>query len=125
MSRSESAGVWANGVVLSFGLAVDALKTYYSAVSPQGAYEVIRTYLIKNGFEHMKDSDYRNDSIDDLEAADLLYHFSIKNKWFPFCLRKMDISPNVIKLDVSADIQAFRDEKWGRQQEAKAGKSKE
>ena len=48
------------------------------------------------------------------ETANLLYHFSVKHKWFPFCLKKMDISPNVVKLDVSTDIWAFRDEEWGK-----------
>ena len=53
--------------------------------------------------------------VDDLGVADLLYHFSRDNKWFPYCLKKMDISPNVIKLDVSQDIWAFRDEEWAKQ----------
>ncbi len=52
--------------------------------------------------------------VDDLETADLLYHFSVKHKRFPFCLKKMDISPNVVKPDVSTDIWAFRDEEWGK-----------
>lgn len=119
MSQSEDKGIWANGVVLTFDFVVDDLMVYYSSTAPQGAYEVIRSYLIKNGFEHLKDSDYKNEKIDDLETADLLYHFSVKNKWFPFCLKKLGISPNVIKLDVSADIRAFCDEEWGREQEEK------
>lgn len=123
MSQSRDRGVWTNGVVLSFDFAVDNLKIYYSETAPQGAYKAIQSYLVKNGFEHLKDSDYRNENIDDLETVDLLYHFSIKNKWFPFCLKKLDISPNVIKLDVSADIRAFRDEEWGRNQEGKSGQA--
>lgn len=115
VSQSEKFNLWENGVVLSFDFVVDNLKTYYSETSPQGAYEVIKNYLLKNGFEHLKDSDYKNTHIDDLETADLLYHFSRENKWFPYCLKKMDISPNVIKLDVSRDIWAFRDEEWAEQ----------
>lgn len=114
MSQSEEKSIWSNGVVLSFDFVVEDLRVYYSENAPQGAYEVIKAYLLKHGFEHLKDSDYKNETIDDLETADLLYHFSISHKWFPFCLKKLDISPNVIKLDVSADIQAFRDEEWGR-----------
>jgi virulence-associated protein VapD len=113
--QSKDNGIWANGVVLSFDFVVDDLRIYYSETAPQGAYEVIKSYLLKNGFEHLKDSDYRNENIDDLETAELLYHFSINNKWFPYCLKKMDISPNVIKLDVSADIRAFCDEEWWMQ----------
>lgn len=115
VSQSEKFNLWENGVVLSFDFVVDDLKTYYSETSPQGAYEVIKNFLLKNGFEHLKDSDYKNVHIDDLETADLLYHFSRENKWFPYCLKKMDISPNVIKLDVSRDIWAFRDEEWAEQ----------
>jgi len=115
VSQSKKFNLWENGVVLSFDFVVDDLKTYYSEKSPQGAYDVIKSYLLKNGFEHLKDSDYKNANIDDLETADLLYHFSRENKWFPYCLKKMDISPNVIKLDVSKDIWAFRDEEWAAQ----------
>lgn len=113
--QSKKFDLWENGVVLSFDFIVDDLKTYYSETSPQEAYEIIKNYLLKNGFEHLKDSDYKNAHIDDLETADLLYHFSRENKWFPYCLKKMDISPNVIKLDVSRDIWAFRDEEWAKQ----------
>ncbi len=117
MSSSKEKGIWTNGVVLSFDFAVDDLKVYYSQTAPQGAYEMIKSYLVKNGFKHLKDSDYKNEKIDDLETVDLLYHFSKKNKWFPFCLKKMDISPNVIKLDIAMDIWAFRDDEWGKERE--------
>lgn len=125
MLQSKGEGVWTNGVVLSFDFVFDSLKVYYSETAPQGAYEVIKSYLVKNGFEHLKDSDYKNEKIDDLETVDLLYHFSMKNKWFPFCLKKLDISPNVIKLDVSTDIWAFRDEEWGKKQEEKSRRKNE
>jgi virulence-associated protein VapD len=114
-SDDKKFDLWGNGVVLSFDFVVESLKTYYSKTSPQRAYDVIKSYLEKNGFEHLKDSDYRNENIDDVETADLLYHFSCENKWFPYCVRKMDISPNVEKLDVSRDIWAFRDEEWAEQ----------
>ena len=117
MSSSKEKCIWTNGVVLSFDFAVDDLKVYYSQTAPQGAYEMIKSYLVKNGFKHLKDSDYKNEKIDDLETVDLLYHFSKKNKWFPFCLKKMDISPNVIKLDIAMDIWAFRDDEWGKERE--------
>lgn len=102
-------------MVSSFDFVVDDLKTYYSETSPHGAYDVIRTYLLNNGFEHLKDSDYKNIHMDDLETADLLYHFSRENKWFPYCLKKMDISLNVERLDVSRDIWALRDEEWAKE----------
>lgn len=54
---------WKNGVVLSFDLDAEKLKLYYSKTSTQGAYAVIKRYLLKNGFEHRKDSDYVNHDI--------------------------------------------------------------
>lgn len=114
-SDNKKIDLWENGVVLSFDFVIDDLITYYSETSPHGAYDVIRTYLLKNGFEHLKDSDYKNIHMDDLETADLLYHFSRENKWFPYCLKKMDISPNVERLDVSRDIWALRDEEWAKE----------
>lgn len=50
--------LWAKGIVLSFDFEIDKLKKYYSKTSPQGAYEIMKRFLLKNGFEHLKDSDY-------------------------------------------------------------------
>ena len=50
-------------MVLSFDLDAEKLKLYYSKTSTQGAYAVIKRYLLKNGFEHRKDSDYVNQDI--------------------------------------------------------------
>ena len=52
--------IWKNGVVLSFDLDTIKLRDYYSKTSPQGAYEIIKHFLKKNGFKHEKDSDYVN-----------------------------------------------------------------
>lgn len=124
MSQSdEEKALWSNGVVLSFDFNVADLKTYFSERYPQAAYKVIKDFLVQNGFEHLKDSDYKNQSLDDIGATKLLYKFAKENKWFPFCLRKMDISPNVIQLDISRDLWAVRDDDWAKEHLEKTQKA--
>lgn len=115
LSSNNEKGLWANGVVLSFDLVVEELKQYFSEKAPQGAYEVIKKYLLKHGFEHLRDTDYKNEHITKYETVDILYRFSRENKWFPYCVRKLNISPNIITLDISEDIQALRDERWAEE----------
>lgn len=123
MSQSDDKAQWKNGVVLSFDFRVDDLKTYYSEKYLQAAYRVIKDFLVKNGFEHLKDSDYKSLSYDDVGATKLLYEFAKENKWFPFCLEKMDISPNVVSLDISHDLWEVRDDKWAEERLGKNGKT--
>lgn len=111
--------IWKNGVVLTFDLKISDLEKYYSQKSPKSAYGVVKSFLVKNGFEHRKDSDYKNGKINKIETLRLLFDFSKKNPWFLFCLQKLDISPNVHKLDISKDLMAFRDEEWAKQHLAK------
>ena len=101
---------WARGVVLSFDFVTKDLKDYYSKNSPQGAYEVLKRFLLKNGFEHLRDSDYKNKFMDKVDTVDLLYSFSRDHKWFPHCINKVNISPNITALDISNDIKALGDE---------------
>lgn len=116
MSLSDhDKGLWENGVILTFDFVVEDLKRYFSEKAPQGAYKVIKKYLLKQGFVHLKDTDYKNTEITKFDTVDILYRFSRENKWFPYCVRKLNISPNVITLDISEDIQALRDEEWARE----------
>lgn len=109
--------LWERGIVLSFDLDTIKLKIYYSKTSPQGAYDVVKRFLKKNGFEHKKDSDYVNINIDKVTAAELMYFFAKENKWFPLCINKMNISPNVETLDISAQLKLLVDEKWKQQKD--------
>lgn len=87
MRRSDQrkgSGVWADGVLLTFDLVMAELERYYSAKNPQNAYNVIKRFLIQNGFEHLRDTDYKNPNIDKVDTVDLLYHFSQKTNGFPF-----------------------------------------
>lgn len=110
----QKKGIWVNGAVLTFDFAIEDLKQYYSATAPQRAYEIVKKYLVKHGFSHLKDTDYKNQFITKYDTVDILYQFSLKNKWFPYCIKKLIISPNIITLDISKDIQALQDEKWAK-----------
>lgn len=110
--------IWDNGVVLSFDLVVSDLRQYYSKSSPQNAYTVIKQYLINNGFTHIKDSDYVNPNINILQARKLMYKLENKNKWFPFCVKKVIISPNIKSLDITTDIKKIQDKNWLAQRQA-------
>lgn len=48
-----------------------------------------------------------------------------QNKWFPFCLEKMDISPNVVRLDISHDLWEVCDDKWAEERLEKNGKAED
>ena len=108
--RNES--LWRNGVVLSFDLSIAKLKDYFSNSSPQGAYDIIKRFLLNNGFEHKKDSDYVNTNIDKIDTVDFLVDFSEDHKWFPLCVNKMNISPNIETLDITTQLEGLIDEEW-------------
>lgn len=111
-SKNRKSSLWQNGIVLSFDLDTTKLKEYYSKTSPQGAYDLLKRFLIKNGFEHRKDSDYVNPNIERRYAVRLLHHFMNDNKWFPLCINKMNISPNVEVLDIAEDLRELAEENW-------------
>lgn len=115
------------GVLLTFDLDTKLLRDYYSRTSPQGAYEVIERYLKKQKFEHLKDTDYRHTEMSKVEVLKLVADFAQNNKWFPLCLNKMNISPNVPILDISHDIKMmYTDEEWKQEKDAEnAEKSQE
>ncbi len=109
--------IWKFGVVLSFDLKTKKLKKYYSKKSPSGAYGKIKKYLLKNGFISLKDSDYLNESINQITAGDIIEEFCEDNKWFPLCVIKLNISPNVERLDTSNEIKLLIDEDFKLQKE--------
>jgi vapD-related protein len=116
--------LWKNGVVLSFDLDTKLLKKYYSKTSPQNAYRDIKKYLIENGFGHTKDTDYVNTKIEKVDTIQILNDFSYDNKWFPICVNKINISPNVKSLDISLQINKLTDEKWKMQRDNELKKDK-
>lgn len=116
--------LWKNGVVLSFDLDTKLLKKYYSKTSPQNAYRDVKKYLMENGFGHTKDTDYVNNTIKKVDAIILLKKFSKENKWFPICVNKINISPNIVSLDISLQINKLTDEKWKMQRDNELKKDK-
>lgn len=88
------------------------LRRYYSDKSPKNAYGEIKKMLKREGFEHKKDSDYVNEEIDKVKTVIIIEEFSQENKWFPLCVNKINISPNVESLDISVMISRLIDEKW-------------
>lgn len=71
-------------------------------------YKVMKNFLLKNGFEHLKDSDYLSLGLNRFKTSILLKDFSFKNKWFPLCIEKLILSPNIESLDVSNTIRTYR-----------------
>ena len=116
--------LWKNGVVLSFDLDTKLLKKYYSKTSPQNAYRDVKKYLMENGFGHTKDTDYVNNTIKKGDAIILLKKFSKENKWLPICVNKINISPNIVSLDISLQINKLTDEKWKMQRDNELKKDK-
>lgn len=101
------------GVVVSFDLIVENLRRYYSEKSPQGAYAVIANEFESHGFEKLKDSDYRHNTMSKKDAAKLIADFSQKEKWFPASISKVIISPNVPQLEVTNEIKGlYSDVDW-------------
>ena len=105
------------GSVVSFDLDTAKLKIYYSKTSPQGAYDVIKKYLIKNGFVHQKDSDYLHLDMSITKAARILLEFAENNKWFPFCVNKVNVVPNVKTRDLLPEISRYLDIDYQKEKE--------
>ncbi len=99
--------LWKNGVVLSFDFDTEKLREHYSQSSPQGAYDVIKRFLIRNGFEHRKDSDYINYNINKEKSVNLIYQFTKNHDWFAECQNKINISVNVPSLNISDHIKEW------------------
>lgn len=122
---SQSNSEYKNGTILTFDLSINNLKKYYSKTSPKNAYRYIKNFLLKNGFEHLKDSDYLNKNIRDVETSLLMLDFGANNKWFPLCVEKLNISPNVERLDISDNIKNLVDEDWLKEKDLENLKSYE
>ncbi len=101
-----------NGTVLSFDLKIENLEKYYSTTSPENAYKVIKKYLLENGFKHLKDSDYLNNTLDDYETSNLITKFALENKWISFCIEKLNVSLNVERPDIVDDIKDLGDKNF-------------
>lgn len=91
------------GVVLSFDLDINKLKIHYSK-NYNNAYYKIKQYLLKNGFEHNKDSDYINKNIKRIDAIDIIRDFSKSNDWFLLSAKKINLSPYVEVINILNEL---------------------
>jgi virulence-associated protein VapD len=56
-----------------FDLRIKDLEQYYSAKSPKGAYQRVKTFMLNHGFDHAQYSGYHSrKKMTDLEVVDLI-----------------------------------------------------
>ncbi|TRW28188.1 hypothetical protein FL857_01605 [Criibacterium bergeronii] len=81
------------GVSVTFDFKVDDLKKYYSYTSPNNAYRIVGDYLLNNGFEKTKDSDFVSYVNNLKRTIQLIDEFSEEHLWFTPSLTKLAITP--------------------------------
>lgn len=99
------------GVMLTFDFKIEDLKKYYSFTSPKNAYKVVGEYLVKNGFEKTKDSDYVSYSNNLESSIEILDAFSEKFKWFTPSLTKLSVTPITQIWDLSHEYKSLYNNK--------------
>lgn len=73
---------------ISFDLDTNALKQYYPSQSWNNAYEIIKRYMIKQGFSWIQGSVYiSNRAITSTEVTGLLDKLVQQNPWLSQCMR--------------------------------------
>lgn len=73
---------------LAFDLDTKALKRYYPTDSWNGAYDVIRRHMEKNGFRWMQGSVYvSNDTMSSYRVTKVLKDLLKTNPWLNLCMR--------------------------------------
>ena len=108
------------GVILTFDFVIKNLEKYYSYKSPKNAYREIGKFLIENGFEKTRDSDYVSDKYNRLNAIGILDEFSKNNKWFSLCIRKVSVAPidsswelsDLFQKDIDMDFKLEKDRQY-------------
>jgi len=76
---------------LHFDLDINKLKEHYPNKNYTEAYNDIKKFLIKNGFEHKKDSDYiSKEKLYSHDIQDMIEHLTIKYNWLKTCCKKFE-----------------------------------
>ena len=78
---------------------------------------MMKRYLLDLGFQHKKDTDYVHEEMDRITLVGIWIDFIEGNKWFPFCLNKLIISPNIMELDIAEELQQLGDEEFKKKKE--------
>ena len=108
------------GVILTFDFVIKNLEKYYSYKSPKNAYREIGKFLIENGFEKTRDSDYVSDKYNRLNAIGILDEFSKNNKRFSLCISKVSVAPidsswelsDLFQKDIDMDFKLEKDRQY-------------
>ena len=108
------------GVILTFDFVIKNLEKYYSYKTPKNAYREIGKFLIENGFEKTRDSDYVSDKYNRLNAIGILDEFSKNNKWFSLCISKVSVAPidsswelsDLFQKDIDMDFKLEKDRQY-------------
>ena len=107
------------GSYISIDFEVKLLEQYYSFSAPGNAYRVLKTYLTVNGFEHIKDTNYKSTTHNFYEAVRLIDSFAAKYKWFALSVKKVDISLISDSFSIINGIKLLHtDERYKAQKEA-------
>lgn len=96
---------------VAFDLDTKALEIYYPSESWNNAYEVIKRYMLKNGFSWLQGSVYVSKKpMTSIEVTNILDELVVKNPWLNLCMRDCreanigkEHSKNYI-FDKSADV---------------------
>lgn len=89
------------GVVISFDLSMAMLDKYYPGgrENRAKAYSTIRSFLKSKGYEHLRDSDYKNNEDTMQGCYDKILNFNELHKWFSLCVNKLIIMPGSLYCD--------------------------
>ncbi len=88
---------------IHFDMDTKALEIYYPKVSWRLAYDDVRTYLKKNGFEHEQGSGYRSaQPMTQAEAVSILDKMIDVFPWLHKCIRVCTVADVPITYDLSS-----------------------
>lgn len=74
--------------IVTFDLITEKLKEYYPVKSYTHAYDNIKDFMTKNGFQWLQHSVYvSKSSMTDIEVTNLLNELVIKYPWLNLCMR--------------------------------------
>ena len=82
-----------NYYFLSFDLSIDNLELYYSNKNINQAWDDIKRFMTKNGFEHSQYSAYiSKNKMSMYDIRDFMKSMYIRLPWFPLCANKVMLS---------------------------------
>lgn len=88
---------------INFDLDTKALQKYYPSESWRNAYSDVRSFLQRNGFEHIQGSGYHSEKpMSEFEAMKIIYEMKDKYKWLNKCVSVCTISDVPMTYDISA-----------------------